>query len=232
MSDNQVTPTTEGVAEAIEELEDKGVEGEQETEEEEVETEPTAEEDDESTEKGEDTIDSLLQELVANKYEISDELKEKAEKAGINIDSVELAGIKDKANAEATIQSTYDDVGGKENFEAMRDWVKNGGITEEEAEEFNKALFTENRSLMVKGMFAMFKASAPEVKKEEPKPKEEKKDARTVGKPQQNKSFNQGYKSLKEMQEAISYMRKNPSDSDAQRTYDKKMKYSGGLLKR
>ena len=223
----EVTPTTDGVEEAIEALDEEKVIEEEIVEEEiieeeskEVEEEPTG-----------DTIDSLLQELVANKYELSDELKEKAEKAGINVDSLELAGIKDQQRAGEVIQSVYDTVGGEDNFKAMQEWATNGGLSEDEAKEFNDGLVGENRGMFVKGLYAMYKASNPTEQKQtevETKPKEN----RVQGKPQQQQSIHKGYKSLRDMQEAISYMRRNPSDGDAQRTYDEKMKYSGGLLKR
>jgi len=231
---NEITPTTEGVEEAIEELEnEKAVDNEEETTEEEVEPKTETEEDDETEQPSDDevTVDSLLQELVANKYELSDELKEKAEKAGINVDSLELAGIKDKTRSEGIINDMYESVGGKEEFEAMQKWATEGGLSEAEAKEFNDGIVSENRGMFVKGLYAMYKGANPTESTEVEKPAEQKK-SRVSGKSQPQQSIHKGYKSLRDMQEAISYMRKNPNDSDAQRTYDTKMKYSGGLLKR
>ena len=227
---NEITPTTDGVEEAVEALEEeKNVVEEEEVVETETETE--TEENDEVEKPTGDTIDSLLQELVANKYELSDELKEKAEKAGINADSLELAGIKDQQRAGEVIQSVYDTVGGEDNFKAMQEWATNGGLSEDEAKEFNDGLVGENRGIFVKGLYAMYKASNPTEQKQtevETKPKEN----RVQGKPQQQQSIHKGYKSVRELNEAVTYMRRHPHDRDAERTYNEKMKYSGGLLKR
>jgi len=233
MGDNQITPTTDGVEEAIEALTEEKVENEEEIVEEEVDPKTEAKEDDEGEQPSDDdvTVHSLLQELVANKYELSDELKEKAEKAGINVDSLDLAGIKDKTRSEGIINDMYESVGGKEEFEAMQKWATEGGLSEVEAKEFNDGIVSENRGMFVKGLHAIYKASNPTEPTEVGKPAKQK-ESRVSGKSQPQQSIHKGYKSLREMQEAISYMRKNPNDGDAQRTYDTKMKFSGGLLKR
>jgi len=226
MAGNEVNPSTDGVDEAIENLAEEN----EIVEEEIVEEEIVEEEEEEVVENGV-TIDSLLQELVGNEYELSDELKAKAEDAGINVDSLELAGIKDQRRAGEVIKGVYEQVGGEAEFKAMQKWATEGGLSEDEAKEFNAGITGENRGMFVKGLHAMYKASNHEAKSEEEKV-EVKETKRVKGKAPQANSIHKGYKSLQEMQKDISYMRRNPSDSDAQRTYNEKMKHSGGLLKR
>ena len=230
---NEVSPTTDGVEEALQEVveeresqkpEDETIEAKKaELGEEVVEDEVVEETADEPT----ITVASMLQRINEGGNGLTDEMIAEAKENGLNPDSVELAYMKDQVRVQGAVKQAYEDAGGEDKFKAVQAWATDGGLSEDEAKEFNTALGDDSRrSLMIKGLVAMYDAQ------HKPEVKEEKADVRVKGQPRQSSTFVKGFKSLQEMQQHIKYMRKNPSDSDAQRTYDEKMKHSGALLRR
>ena len=232
---NEVNPSTDGVEEAVAELaeESQVVEevavAEKAVEEEVVEEVVEEEPKDENYNPVEDTevMNPLMFDLASNDWELTDELIERAKEAGISKDSLELAGIKDKERVTTAKAEIFEVAGGEDNFRAIQEWANvEGNMTKAEQDEFNEGVAGSNRLMFVRGLKYMYDEANP--KATEPVVQEE----RSKGNPTQEQPRAKGFKSLLEMQNHIRYMRKNPSDADAQRTYETKMKYSGALLQR
>ena len=99
------------------------------------------------------TINELLPKFLENDMQLDDEMAQELTDKGLDIRDVKLGAIELKER----VQKAHNVVGGKEEYEAMIEWGRNGGMTEQQMKAFDKDVVGEFSEYAIKGLHAEFK---------------------------------------------------------------------------
>lgn len=161
--------------------------------------------------KQQETIQELLPQFMENGMQLTDDIKEKILETGIDERDLELNALKLKEK----INHVYELVGGKENWEATKEYLSDK-LTEEEYKKINTDLMGANSDYTVLGMYSAYKQAQEGI---EP-------NARLMG--DTTETTNRGYSSRRELFKDREYLRTPAGRKDqiAQRRYREKLSHT------
>jgi len=100
-----------------------------------------------------ETINELLPKFLENNMQLDEEMEQQLTEKGLDIRDVKLGALELKER----VQKAHDVVGGKEEYEAMIEWGRNGGMSEQQMRAFDKDVVGEFSEYAIKGLHAEYK---------------------------------------------------------------------------
>lgn len=102
------------------------------------------------------TINELLPKFLENNMQLTEEMEKVLTEKGLDVRDVKLGAIELRER----IQQAHSIVGNKEEYEAMIDWGRNGGMTEAQMRAFDKDVVGEFSEYAIKGLYSEYKQTA------------------------------------------------------------------------
>jgi len=110
-----------------------------------------------ATQAREEAISSLVPEIIGNNMELTEDVKARAEEAGLDVVQLENQAMK----AERVQREAFELVGGQENYTNMVAWAKEA-LPESERAAFDAGLNSPFASRLIKGLYEDFQKSGGE----------------------------------------------------------------------
>jgi hypothetical protein len=110
-----------------------------------------------ATQAKEEAISTLVPEIIGNGMELTDDIRTKAEDAGLDVVQLENQAMK----AERVQREAFELVGGSENYTNMIAWAKEN-LSEGERAEFDSGLNSPFRNRLIKGLYEDFQKAGGE----------------------------------------------------------------------